>query len=208
MNKFSSKHIIFFLILVILVLLGVILSNSLSKDSAEPIPEPIEEEIVEEEPTGYKNETFGFSLSPSAGYSIRRFSDSQFSVRNERTDEILVDAVVLSAAEGGVQTSLEEFVLDRARLICAEQLESPSECLLIEDRTSFTSNFGAEGQRFYIEGENEAGVAVRHGPVYVFQVGNESDQSALFLFSPFSREPSAGSGAAIEALAESLAVES
>lgn len=204
-NNKGTKFLISLLVVIIIILAAFLFRDKFSKKEVVPEGSVLETKVAEKEV--FTNEKYGFSLSFKSSLSAKKLSDRQFSIINGG-EEVVLEGVVLDNAGESELQSYEEFVLDSSRLLCAEQLESESKCLLIEDISSFTSSAGVTGEIFYIRGIEPNSGDLR-GPVFAFNVSDESSGtvSALLIFSPFNQTFSQGRDGLVREIVDTIEID-
>jgi hypothetical protein len=185
-NNKGTKFLIVFLMAIVAVLAVLLIRGKVSPKEKIPEQEIGSTEAIERKI--YENSKYGFSVSIPNGFSEKSLSDRQFSFINDESREVVLEGVVVEDNGQSDFQNFEQFVLDRSRVLCAEQLESQSKCLLIENLESFQTEKGVAGEKFFIKGEESAG-GILIGPIYAFKVGGNSlPFSAILIFNPFQKE--------------------
>jgi len=204
-NNKGTKFLIGLLVVVIIILTAFLLRDKFSEKEVAPEGDVPKTEVAEKKV--FTNEKYGFSLSFKNSLSAKRLSDRQFSIINGG-EEVVLEGVVLDNVGESELQSYEEFVLDSSRLLCAEQLESESKCLLIEDISPLTSGAGVTGEVFYIRGVEQNSGDLR-GPVFAFNVSDENSGtvSALLIFSPFNQTFSQGRDDLVREIVDTIEID-
>jgi hypothetical protein len=141
--------------------------------------------ISTNELAAYTNETYGYSFFYPPAYTVRVASDDHIIVG------IATSSGFTSYAEARVATSTDapsyaEFVAGVARSLCT--VRPGTSCTNIAEMTSYTTETGLAGTKYYFDLTTADGTKQRFGPLYAFNIGGNvtnAQYAALLVYRPF-----------------------
>jgi len=171
-------------------------------------------------PTGgqatYTSETYGYSFVYPDSLDVQEYTPEHVALGRRQVEDGF-DAVVeagVFTADGDSAVAFDDFVVDRARTLCAADGPRTSmRCTDVEQRTPFTTATGLTGEVFYLKHETVdiASGAIDsvsgRGPFFVFQLSANAPAAALIIRPPTNLAPDDVDSELVRQIANSIRID-